>query len=248
MCTVSWARRPQGYTLWFNRDEQHSRPEAEPPEVREGNGGSRLLAPRDPQGGGTWLATNDAGVSVCLLNFYERSGLLPPGRRSRGELVNAVAETRSPEEAAAFWEAVELGDFAPFHLLYFASTVESEAAEAECWTWDGECLVRRALFAADQPVATSSVRPQEMAAARTATFRRMVGAEGEDEVRRLAFHMQYDPAHGAESVAMDRPDARTVCLTEVVVEPDTVAMRYWRRPSAAAGFVFVDRISLERRR
>ncbi len=69
MCTVSWRAARDGYDLFFNRDELHTRAPELPPALSERDG-VRFLAPRDGDHGGTWLAVNEHGLTVCLLNDY----------------------------------------------------------------------------------------------------------------------------------------------------------------------------------
>lgn len=91
MCTATWAFRggPGAWTLelGFNRDEHRSRPKAHPPRLRRpAAGGRAFIAPRDPLGGGSWLAVNDAGICLALLNRYPADGpaFRPPGTPSPG--------------------------------------------------------------------------------------------------------------------------------------------------------------------
>ena len=67
MCTVTWTRRPDGYSVFFNRDELRSRKEALPPRVHD-DGTVSYVAPEDGDFGGTWLSVNGAGVTIGLLN------------------------------------------------------------------------------------------------------------------------------------------------------------------------------------
>ena len=63
MCTVSWFHTELGYELFFNRDEQKSRPTAlEPRRFKQNN--IESLMPIDPLGGGSWIATNNRGSTV----------------------------------------------------------------------------------------------------------------------------------------------------------------------------------------
>ncbi len=72
------------YRLSFNRDEQHTRPIAQPPKV-EVHGNQKVILPREPDGGGTWIAVSDAGLAFALLNVNppNRSGTVSGGL-SRG--------------------------------------------------------------------------------------------------------------------------------------------------------------------
>jgi hypothetical protein len=56
MCTVSWWREPDSYTVFFNRDELKTRSRALPPTIQQQNG-VRYIAPTDADGGGTWLGS-----------------------------------------------------------------------------------------------------------------------------------------------------------------------------------------------
>ena len=67
MCTVSWVHQPGGYHLLSNRDEKRTRGTASAPALVE-RGGVRFIAPIDADFGGTWIAANEFGISLCLLN------------------------------------------------------------------------------------------------------------------------------------------------------------------------------------
>jgi hypothetical protein len=68
MCTLTIFPLGNGHhRLAFNRDEARSRSAATPP--RWGCYGDReALLPIDPAGRGTWIAVNDAGLAMALLN------------------------------------------------------------------------------------------------------------------------------------------------------------------------------------
>ncbi|HRC86033.1 MAG TPA: NRDE family protein, partial [Thermoanaerobaculia bacterium] len=70
MCTVSWFWTAEGYQLFGNRDESRSRRQALPPRRAEQDGVA-YLAPVDADAGGTWIAANELGVTLTLLNFYQ---------------------------------------------------------------------------------------------------------------------------------------------------------------------------------
>ena len=67
MCTVSWLRQSNGYQLFCNRDEKRTRRPSSGPQllVRDG---VRFLAPIDADFGGTWIAVNEFGLSLVLVN------------------------------------------------------------------------------------------------------------------------------------------------------------------------------------
>lgn len=114
MCLVvfAWRCHPD-YRLVVaaNRDEQHARPAADMdwwPDQPD------LLAGRDLQAGGTWLAVSRSGRFATVTNFRER---FRPARseRSRGELVsNFVSGQAVPLEYSA---ALDGSKYAGFSLL-----------------------------------------------------------------------------------------------------------------------------------
>jgi hypothetical protein len=71
MCTVSVVPHVGGIRLLCNRDERRTRPAALPPAIHLVRGTTALF-PVDPEGGGTWIGVNDAGLAVTLLNTYIR--------------------------------------------------------------------------------------------------------------------------------------------------------------------------------
>src|SRR6516164_7611856 len=129
MCTVTWLREEGGYHLFCNRDEKLTRKPALPPRlgVRDG---VRYLAPIDGDFGGTWIATNEFGVSLCLLNGT--AGLRPAVVRSRGLLLLDLVSSRSLEEVVDTVEATDLTLYAPFTLAALSPGKAATVIE-----WDG---------------------------------------------------------------------------------------------------------------
>ena len=109
MCTVTIVPLADGFRLMCNRDEQHTRPAAQPPRwVRTRR--TDALMPIDPQGGGSWIAVTGDGFAVTLLNRATDDWPaedLP--RHSRGELVMSLVSAGGIE---AFINAVRLIDSA----------------------------------------------------------------------------------------------------------------------------------------
>jgi uncharacterized protein with NRDE domain len=210
MCTLSFQLEPDGFELFFSRDERRSRAPAVAPEIHAA-GGTRFIAPRDPEGGGTWLAVNSHGVAVALLNDY---GSRFAGERfeSRGGLVLALAETRDPRELERRLCARSLAPYRPFELVVLAP---GEAVAR--FAWNGRELATER--DAQGPFASSAVAHAEARAARRARF-----AESNGALER--FHREHAPARGALSVCMHRADAATVSLARVRVDRARVAMAY----------------------
>src|SRR5262245_19361134 len=101
MCTVSWVHDDRRYQIFCNRDEKLTRLPATDPQFLCRDG-VRFVAPIDGDFGGTWLAANEFGVSVCLLNGSARSrGAAGSQHRSRGQIVLDLASAKSLREVQA---------------------------------------------------------------------------------------------------------------------------------------------------
>jgi uncharacterized protein with NRDE domain len=96
-----------------NRDERLDRP-AEPPRVWPGE--VPFVAPRDLEGGGSWLGLNARGLFVGITN---RFGVRKDdARRSRGELVTSALTSPSARELHARLASLPADRYNAFHLLY----------------------------------------------------------------------------------------------------------------------------------
>lgn len=223
MCTVSWRRRARGYDLFFNRDELHTRAPELAPGIDQASG-TAFIAPRDGDFGGTWLLVNEHGVTVCLLNDYAaawRPASASP-RFSRGHIVLELGGVRTAGEISGRVAAQPLAHTPPFHLLALAPGEEPLLLH-----WHGAGLTRRQGEIAPPVLTSSSFATAEVIAARLRQFDRFVPRPEKPQLAELAaFHRQHDPAAGAYSVAMHRPDAATRSITQVTVDRTSVALTY----------------------
>lgn len=221
MCTVSIITvqgSPGGYRLVTNRDEQRSRPTGEAPAWRTFRGVT-ALAPLDPVSGGTWVATNESGLTLCLLNGnLEPPPPAPAGARSRGLIIPALIGFTSIDAVLGALATTNLGVYPPFRLVIVepgsASRAEPRVADA---FWDGRTLTQTESRSVPVCYASSGLGDSR-AAPRLPLFDATVGrcatAPEQD-----AFHRHVWPDRPEISVCMSRRDARTVSITTVVVEP-----------------------------
>lgn len=224
MCTLSWHSQGTSLRVWFNRDEQRSRPLAEPPR-RATAGNLSYLAPRDTAAGGTWIAANEVGLVGALLNRYSSSNDASTGRRSRGTILPQLMAGHSLAEARDLLGGMTCADFAPF-ILWLA-----QGTEALQLDWDGQRLTESTPAV---PITTSSVRSVEIPAFRAGLWHDADLARSfPDFASRHLFRDPDDPARGP---LMDREDARTVSLTMLEVGADTLRMRYLPRDPNGIGF------------
>jgi hypothetical protein len=226
MCTTTWIWETEGYRLFFNRDERRSRPRAEAPAVRT-EGGIELLAPRDPEGGGTWLAVNARGLSLGLLNFYDAPA--PRIRHqeesfvSRGRLVTALAAARSLAQVEHRLRSLDLAAYRPFSLLALSPPgLDAERGTARVFEWDGDRFVCRPeplprLLSSSGYDAPTAYRHRRQLLA-------TLDAESPAALRE--YHRSHQPERGAFSPCMHRDDASTVSFSAVTVGQQQIAFEY----------------------
>lgn len=231
MCTATWWGGHEGYALRFNRDEQKRRARALPPQCIEVDG-MAVLAPSDPDGGGTWIAVNACGLSLALLNYYEATPPEPPAQvRSRGLLVrelSALCDVKAIEKALC---VQKLAIYRPFYLL----AMERGRKVPACFRWDGFDLCGP--YEPQVPLTTSSCQTEAVVVARCMFYaEHCERQEAEPEVFE-AYHQWRDPERSETSVCMERTDARTVSFTHLEVGSDEAVMHYRERlPGEGEGF------------
>ena len=217
MCTVSWIHQGPAYQLFCNRDEKHTRRPASKPQLLTQRG-TRFLAPIDGDFGGTWIAVNECGLSLTLLN----RGPASTAQLSRGLLVMNLIAGPTLADVAKRFATSNLSDFAPFTLLGLVPGVP-----AALFGWDGRERGVVADAGPYMPLVSSSVDPEGCASRRRATLERI---RAQSPVLRpgalLAFHRSHAPVAGAHSVCMHRDDAQTVSFTWVTVEGGGANMYY----------------------
>jgi len=208
MCTVTWLHEEGGYHLFCNRDEKLTRKPAFPPRlgVRDS---VRYLAPIDGDFGGTWIATNEFGVSLCLLNGT--AGPRPGVVRSRGLLLLDLVSSRSLEEEVNSLEAADLTLYASFTL---AALSPGEAAKVI--EWDGSRSIVRSQPEPCYMLTSSSFETDAVKKARAEEFARLVG-ESRSATRLQEFHRSHAPSRSAYSPCMHRPDAETASFSHAHV-------------------------------
>lgn len=229
MCTVAFIPDVEGgYLLGHNRDELRSRARGLPPEPYERPGAS-FVAPRDPDGGGTWIGVNDSRMTLCLLNAAERdAGRLPAVPRSRGLLLWDVLELSDIDAIDAHLEQSrdQLRGIRAFHMVAAVPGARGAAAVSVYWTWDGEALGRETREGSAMYV-SSSYDQVAVERERGAAWRRFRSeVDRPDETALIRWLASEGETPGPFTVCMDRPNAMTVSRTLVTATPHGVEMRY----------------------
>jgi hypothetical protein len=213
MCTVTVVPDGRGVRLVCNRDQQRTRPAASPPQIHA-LGAHRAVFPLDPQGGGTWIGVNDAGLVVALLNRQPTALEPEPAKRSRGLIVRELLQFGSLPDVATAIGTIDPRGFAPFEIVAWHDGHVAIAAS------NGAQEIRTSQRQLDAPLllTSSSLGDAFVAGPRRRLFERMVDRSRDGWLKGQArFHDHQWPRRPEISVRMERPDAMTVSRTTVDV-------------------------------
>jgi hypothetical protein len=208
-----------------NRDESLSRPAALPP-IRRMSGRVPVWYPRDPQGGGTWVAANGHGLAVALLNRQAPPGAAgrTPARswqRSRGQIVMGLADADAIAIVREALAVIDPGNYAPFRLIAVRN------GEVVIATSDGRQLeMDVALLTGPLLFTSSSLSDDEAGRRRRPLFDELVLRSRTPLAGQKVFHDHRWPDCPEFSVRMQRSDARTVSRTLVDVIGRRVSLTY----------------------
>lgn len=115
MCTVTYIPTKEGCIITSNRDEKITRERALPPTEYHIEG-KKIIFPKDPKAGGTWIAHSETKIVVLLNGAQEKHIPKSNYRKSRGLI---VLEVISVENSLQYWESVDLTDIEPFTIVLF---------------------------------------------------------------------------------------------------------------------------------
>jgi len=224
MCTLSWVFEHQDYRVYFNRDESRERQTAIPPRVHKKQMGVEFIAPIDAEAGGSWIAVNQYGLSVCLLNYYQGSEPVDSASKlTRGAIVISLIGSMNFDELEQRLNKLELTVFAGFTLVVF------QKGAVKGWQWDGDTLQA---IAPTPPLISSLLHKDVVLAKRKHYFERLPdlhpktleafhSSHFENEVRQESGELLAEC-----SVCMHRDNAQTVSLSVIEVNSECVSMTY----------------------
>ncbi|QDV06960.1 hypothetical protein Poly30_24780 [Planctomycetes bacterium Poly30] len=249
MCTLTWTSQragedsppdpeESGYSLWFNRDELLTRGPEIPPRIQTSPEGVRYIAPGDSEAGGTWIAANEHGLTVALLNGYIVSrGPTLEHYQSRGALVRLLASLERPLESLAMLSPHELAPYRPAVVVLKAPGDPALVAR-----WDGLTVAIDVSGERQLPLTSSSFEQDEVQLSRRALYTSLVlggeekkRADAPDPERLAAFQRHVDAERGptAFTPTMQRADAATRSQCHIVVTKSNVHFEYRPGPPHA---------------
>ncbi len=223
MCTMTWFVNEDGYDLFFNRDERLTRSRALLPSIQSHEspqGDLFYISPTDADAGGTWIASNEFGITVCLLNHYQFEQIETyKNWISRGEIVRRFSNITELGQAELMFNTMELDDYRAFRMF-----IIEPSGSNRLMVWDGHS--GRIERNATMPKSSSSVDAKHVKALRKQLFvdSNLEGSKSADAY--IEYHSSHLPSRSKDSVCMHRDDAQTVSLSHVRVSATEVAFRY----------------------
>jgi uncharacterized protein with NRDE domain len=115
MCTVTFIPTNHGCIITSNRDEKISRAKAISPQEYEIDG-KKIIFPKDPKAGGTWIAHTNNKIVVLLNGAKEKHIAKPAYKKSRGLIVLEIA---SGNDSLECWKNIDLTEIEPFTIVLF---------------------------------------------------------------------------------------------------------------------------------
>lgn len=225
MCTATYIPLTNGgFVLTHSRDEKTTRTAAQFPRTYVHNG-QELFYPKDPQGQGTWIASN-ANITVCLLNGAFTSHLSqPPYRHSRGLVPLHVFDYESIDDFLREYDPTGLE---PFTLLLAQAGGLSGRRMVEL-RWNG-----RRLFMKDKDAerphiwSSATLYTPDIIEQRESWFHDWLHQYPQPTAEAVRhFHQTAGRGDLQNSIRMNRNNAlMTLSLTSVVHQNEAVTMRY----------------------
>jgi hypothetical protein len=220
MCTVTFI--PAGKTFLFtsSRDEYSSRMHASLPLTYDIMG-TRVMFPKDPQGGGSWIAASESGYVAVLLNgAIKPHHSEPPYRKSRGMVLLDLITKKSPADG---FEEMNFEGIEPFTIILFVD------GNLYCGKWDGQMKWMETLNPG-KPQIWSSVTLYDQSAIRNREvwFKRWINEipfPGTLDI--IRFHQQGGDGNSFDNVLMKRSDQLfTQSISSIRLTPDAANFRY----------------------
>lgn len=234
MCTLTVVTRNDTYLMAMNRDEKIARGAGAPTKMHEFDS-TRAIYPNDGDGG-TWIAANECGIALALLNWND---MAQAGRavktRSRGRVIPALMDSRSLWDLRAVFSVSNFTGMLPFRLVgVFPS--EQEIWE---WRWDSTQLEFQVHEWTSQHWFSSSLSDGQAETVRGLACRDAQHDSDASSVpwlRRL--HASHRGGPGPFSLCVHREDVKTLSYSEVVVTPGYVQMGHFRGSPCAMAQVY----------
>jgi len=220
MCTVSFIYKGnQAFVLTSNRDESPMRDATQPSVYNISN--TKMIFPKDIVAGGTWIGMSEKKRVVCLLNGgFEAHERLLEYRQSRGVVVKDFLAADSIMETIKIYNLLEIE---PFTIVIVDWNEKLQLLEL---VWDGTQKHFQTLPLTPHIWSSSSLYTQKMKQLRRNWFADFQQKNTLNAVSILDFHKNAGIGDANVDTMMDRGFVKTISITQVEKEKDTITMNY----------------------
>jgi hypothetical protein len=226
MCTVSFLPEPKGFILTSNRDERSYRATIAPMKYQFDE--SVICYPKDEMAGGSWIAMNNKGRVVCLLN----GAFIPHTKEahhtlSRGKVLLLAAQ--SPVDPDILFTTTSLINSEPFTLL----TIDQKKCRILSFNelvWDGSDKHTRQLDHRQSYIWSSvTLYSESDRKERKSWFSQFLKLKKfhPTALELIDFHTTKHSADQSVNLVMERDEnLKTVSITQIVCEAGKLEMNY----------------------
>lgn len=216
MCTLTYIPTKTGFLFTSNRDETVLRQVNDAPEAVQ-HFGHIVHYPRDPGAGGTWFASSERGLSLCILNgAFERHTRKESYRRSRGLM---LLDAFGFDDAEQFAREYDFEGIEPFTLIWLSHHPRMLVE----LRWDEQKLHFRPIDPFKPEIwSSSTLYSPEVRAERRSWFEKALDQGGfESQTDILHFHRFTGKGNKQQDLVMQRGDLlRTLSISSLEVQED----------------------------
>jgi uncharacterized protein with NRDE domain len=220
MCTVSFIKSDEKYIFTSNRDEKIVRPSAIPPNNYFINN-KKVLFPKDAHAGGTWIAIDENGNIIVLLNgALEKHQLKNSYRKSRGLIVLDLISAPSVIDS---WESINLQEIEPFTLVVLDKNKLFQLQ------WNEESKSIHELDKMKSHIwSSSTLYPKEIREERAKWFYDFINTDKQITYEDMYYFHSNTQEHDAENglVINRNNQLKTVSISQAIIENNKVSFRY----------------------
>lgn len=220
MCSLNWRKFNDSIGLVFTRDESVLRAKALPPQ-RFSKAGVEYLMPIDPVGKGSWIATNNKGLTFCLLNDYQgMMKAMTDELVSRGALIQKLAECATLADAEDIINTWPYHQSQPFYLCVVSLNGQF------LWHFNGEKLLQREPLP-EQLYSSGHPEVEKIKTLRSQfTYSKRMESVGDI----IDLHRAHEPivnGDRAYSFCMHRAEACSQSMTVIEISQKNIEIKYW---------------------
>lgn len=211
MCTVTFVPTNKGIILTSNRDEHISRGKAIAP-IKISSNGFDIMYPKDPDAGGTWIATKNNGDTIVLLNgAFKKHIPKPPYAKSRGLILLSIFELLNFEKSIKHFNLMNIE---PFTIVYYTHNRLFE------FRWDGQLKYLKELSVHESYIwSSATLYDVTMSTKRKEWFDKWkIACPNPTQEQVINFHLTAGEGDSSENINMNRNNQLfTVSISSIFI-------------------------------